>query len=385
MHIHVRSLMLAALGSVAPFVVGASGLVSLASVAEAQTKTVTLLDRGEPNDAMTFHAGHLWVGKSRRDFNANYSIEAYDGQDRLVASATLPHSATFLYPYNATSVLVFGTGYEPNLTQYTLVELRGTSLSTRTVQIPMQAWGNLWVGSIGSREYFTDMGGNQDDPARDADPNLASQTIFSMTGRTPRYLSTRMRMPIDGIVMGSQLYLLHQLAIGDGRSNLTVVNPSTGAATAVFSGYRNGLTKIRQVGTTPYVAASEMGAGQVVFVDSRNDQLVGTATDVGSPRALATLGHCVLAGDPWTNAVSVIDVSGLGTGATPTVIARLDLGLSSDEFRMLRSLAVDPSRGRIYARSNYACNPMIDRCDQDYNRVVALDSEAAGEVATQCR
>lgn len=375
MPFHLRSLMAIAI----------VGLAGLGTQALARAKTVTTLDRGEPFEAMTFHAGMLWVGKSRLNFNANYSVEAYTGGHELIGTVTLPHSATFLYPYSATQVLAFGTGFDPNLTRYSLIELQNGALRATTVRIPMEAWGNLWLGTVGGREYFTDMGGNYDDPDRDTDPTLASQTIFSMGRGAPRYLSSRVRMPTSGMSLGGMLYVIHGQAMGDSRTNLVQVNPANGTVKSLYSTFRNGLSRIIKVGSTPYLAVSEMGSGLINFLDSRTGQPVGEAQGVSSPRSLATFGHCVLAADPWTNVVTVVDVEGLGTGSNPPVVGQLDVGLSTDEFRALRNIVVDPETGLVYARSNFACNPMTDACDKDYNRVVALDPEVTGPLLEQCR
>lgn len=366
---------------------GGAALVAafcLGSVALGQSRTVTLLDKGEPNDAMTAHAGYLWVGKSRLDFASHYTIEAYDAQDNLAATAMLPHSATFAYPYGERSILVFGTGQSPNLTQYSIVEMRGGALDVRTIRIPMEAWGNLWVGTVDGREYFTDMGGNGNDAARDRDPTLPSQTVFSMARGRARYLSSRLTMPLDGVAVGGHLYVAHGQAIGDPRTNLVKINPVDGRVTPLFPSYRAGLAKVLRLEGLPLVAVSESQAGKVLLVDVRTDRLVAEVDGLGAPRALAQFGHCVLAGDPWSNTIGVVDVSALATGGSAEVVASLPVGLPSHEFRMLRGLAVDAARGKIYARSNYACNPVMTACNEDYNRVVVLEGDAVEAVAARC-
>jgi hypothetical protein len=355
------------------------------SPAPAATQTVTLLDRAEPYDAMTVHAGRLWVGKSRDQFNSHYVVESYDAEGQLVASVELPHSVTFLYPYDERRVLAFGTGYEPNLTQYTLIEETGGRLTARTTQIPMEAWGNLWVGTYQGREFFTDMGGNQDDPARDADFSLASQTIFGLRNGTPRYLTTRLRMPIDGIVAGSKLYVVHREAIGYPQSNLVQVDPNGGAPVDLFPSHRNLMTKVVALRATPWIAVSESGADQVVFVDTRAPTTVSvTATAAGQPRAMTPFGHCLLAGGQANNKIAVIDTSRLDQGAAATV-ASLPVGLADDEFRTLRNIAVDETTNRIYVRSNYACNPLAEVCDKDYNRVAVLSGDDVAAAVAACR
>lgn len=344
--------------------------------------TVTTLDRGEPFEGMTFHDGVLWVGKSRKNFGSDYSLEMFEN-DKLIGKVTLPHAATYVYPYAAGSVIVVGTGYSPNLTQYSFVSKQGASFSVRTIQIPMDAWARQWIGTHNGKEFFTDPGGNQDDPARDNDLSLASQTFFShSSGARPRYLSTRLRLPLSGVKIGGSFYVINAESIGSPRSNLYSLDPRSGKLGPLFPSYRNALAAVRAVPGSSILAVSEEGARQVLLIDTSRDAHIGTATLEIDPSALTVMGHCVITGDQVEKKIAVIDVR---DPAAPFETMSLSVDLPAEEFRYLSHIAADPVNGKLYLRSNMPCNPMVEACTHDWNRVLVLAGEEAMKLAGICR
>ncbi len=361
----------------------AAGSFSAPLLADPIAKSIASLDKSEPFEGMTFHDGLLWVGRSRLDFNSNYRLDMYDRNDQLAGSVTFPHAANFVHPYGTHSVIVIGTGYSPNLTNYTIVEHTGATFAVHTHQIPMDAWANRWVGTLGGREYFTDPGGNVNDPASDQDPNLPAQTIFTMgsSGR-PQYLTTRLRMPIGGTKVGSVLYLLHGESMADPRTNLVRLDPQTGAMTSAFDTFRNDLTALVQLPGTTVLALAEAGANQVLFYDTATQALRGTATVEGRLRSLTAFGHCVLAGSDETRSVTALDFADV---TSPRVVATLTVDLTTDEFHSLNKVEVDATNGRVYARSNFPCNPMMQICNAEWNRVISFTGVDADKIAVACR
>jgi hypothetical protein len=363
----------------------AAALVSMTALplTAAPFTTVTTLDRGEPFEGMAFHDGILWVGKSRKDFNSDYSLEMYQN-DKLIGKVTFPHAATFVHPYAADSVIVVGTGYSPNLTQYTIVKRQGSSFTVNTTQIPINAWARQWIGSHNGKEFFTDPGGNQDDPARDADLSLASQTFFNMSkGSRPRYLTARMRLPLNGVKVGNDFYVINAESIGSPRSNLYRLNPQTGSVAPLFPSYRAALANIRTVPGTSLIALSEEDARQVLLVNAQSGALVGAASELEiEPRALAVMGKCAITGSQLERKLSVIDIK---DPAAPFQTMSLTVDLPESEFRQLSHMVADPVNGKVYLRSNFACNPMIDPCTSDWNRIVVLAGEEAAKLAAICR
>jgi hypothetical protein len=101
----------------------------------------------------------------------------------------------------------------------------------------------------------------------------------------------------------------------------------------------------------------------------------------GYPRSLITAGHCVIAGNDETNTVIAFD---LNNPSSVAPVASTMISLSSDDFSGLKSLAVDSSTGTVFARSSLACNPVMEDCVRDYNRVISLGSEFAAKIKAAC-
>jgi len=345
-------------------------LVTLTAFAD--VKTVTLLDKGEPNEAMVFHADHLWVGSSRTGFNADYKILVFDRADAKVAEMPIKHSVQFLYPYDASSVLAVGTGHSPNLTMYTIARKTKDGFQSSTKTIPMEAWANRWLGTVNGREYFTDPGGNSADESTDL--SLPAQTIFRMAGTTPQYLPTRLRLPVGGLVVGKALFVIQKESIGGVKSNLGIVDTTTGKLSFAFSEPRLDLSGITKVSNLPEIAVIERQGNRLVVLNSQTLK-VNAELDAGiEPRAIASVGRCVLVGSFSGRGVRVIERAKEGTYSS---VSDLENPLPENEFRRLFNVTADPKTGKVYARSNFPCNPMMEACTDDYNRVIAWPAGAS--------
>jgi hypothetical protein len=355
-----------------------------APLAQADTvRTIHVLDRGEPHDSMISHGGILWVGQSRKGFNSSYAIYAYGADDQLIASTDLPHSVTQIAVYDKKSVIVTGIAISPNLSMFSIVSLDNAGrLTKRTTQVPMQAWATKWIGSIGGREYFTDPGGNSNDPEAENNPNLPAQTLFGMRNNSPQYLKTRMRLPIGGLAWNNQLLVLQKQGIGVAQSNAALVNPSNGQATYLFENHRSNLSAVSILPTRGLAIFAERGAGQIAVYDLNQRQVLNTVATVEDARSLDSFGHCAIVGSFEGKAIEIIN---LANPAQPVVAHRAEVNLPDAEFARLSQLSVDDERGTVYVRSNLACNPMVEACDTDRNRVVAFGKDVTEILLTQCR
>jgi hypothetical protein len=362
-------------------VVGLSA-AAISQTALSETETVAVLDRAEPFEANVFHSGHLWVGKSRKDFNSDYSVEIY-ASGVLKGKVTFPHSAAFMYPYGANSVIVVGTGYSPNLTHYSIIEKSGTNFTVRTKQIPMQAWARQWIGNHNGKEFFTDPGGNQNDPARDDDFSLASQTFFAMSNSSsPRYLPTRLRLPTYGIKLGSMFYVLNAESIGSPQSNLHRLDPATNSITKVFPSFRNALATVSTIPGTNLITLVERGANQFLIVDATTGSIVSTTVIAEDSKSHAIMGKCAVIASRTDKSVQFLDISNT---AAPKQVMTLAIDLPAGEFRFLDKIDVDPVSFQVFARSNFPCNPLMEACNEDWNRVVTFKGETASKIAANCR
>ncbi len=351
----------------------------LSGALTAAPQTVAVLDKGEPFEAMVFHGEWLFVGKSRREFNSEYSVEIYDRAHQMLQSVRLPHAVTFMYPYDTNAVIAVGTAFQPNLTHWSIIRRSGAGFSVSTRQIPMNAWAHRWLGTAGGREFFSDPGGNQNDPARDRDFNLASQTIFSMSaGGSPRYLPVRVRLPLSGIRVNGGFFMVSGQSIGQPRSFLYWVADGSSAPQAVFPDPRNTLRDIVQIPGLSKAAVVEAGTGTIHFVNTNTRSLEGEISVGGSTTMLTAGGQCLAVGDPDNRRVHVVSLKG-----EPQVVWSWDIDMGEGDFKHLAKLAVDASAGKLYARSNFPCNPMMEQCVKDWNRVIAVDLPA--DVAASCR
>jgi hypothetical protein len=354
----------------------------LSHAAFAEIETVTVLDRAEPFEANVFHSNMLWVGKSRKNFNSDYSVEIYEN-GALKGKVTFPHSATFMYPYGANSVIVVGTGHTPNLTQYSIIEKNGANFSIRTKQIPMQAWARQWIGNHNGKEFFTDPGGNQNDPARDSDFSLASQTFFSMNASaSPRYLSTRLRLPTYGTKVGNKFYVLNAESIGSPQSNLHRLDPATNTITKVFPNFRNALSTISVIPGTNLITLTERGANQFLIVDANTGNILSTTAIAEDSKSHAIMGKCAVIGSRSAKTIQILNITDT---AAPKQVMTVAIDLPEGEFRTLDKVDVDAINFKVYARSNMPCNPMIEACNEDWNRVVTFTGETGSKIAANCR
>jgi hypothetical protein len=351
--------------------------------AQAEVTTLMLLDRAEPHDAMTAHAGHLWVGQSRKNFNSNYAVHVYNQSNQLVGSVSLPHSVTQLSPYGKDAVIANGISPSPNLTMYSILKLSNGAVQKSTVRVPMEAWATKYIGTVSGRLFFTDPGGNQNDPEMESNPNLPAQTLFSMAGTGFRYLPTRMRLPIAGLTWNQSLLIVQKNGMGAPQSNAAIVDPSTGTAKFLFSSARNELSQVALLPVRGYAVFTERGASQVLLYDLNSRQLISSAKTSGAdPRGLTTFGHCALTANFEDRTIDVISFK---EPATPQLVGTLETTLPASEFARMSQVAADDETGMVFGRSNFPCNPMAQVCDQDWNRVVSFGDETRQMMLNHCR
>jgi hypothetical protein len=356
----MRNLMLSAAASIVL-------LCATEDQVRAETQTITVLDKGEVHDAMIFHDGHLWVGRSRENFSSAYKMQIYSSARELVAEIPLQHSATAAYAYDAQSVLVVGTGFNPNLTQYTIIKRQGSHFVPMHKVIPAGAWANKWLGRWQGREYFSDMGGNPNDQNQDF--NLPAQTLFYMSGNAPRYMTTRLRMPLGGIIVGSKAYIVRHESMGQPQSYLALVDLQSQQARDINSTPYNNFTEVVSLPEHNILALSERGAGKVRLLDQASLQEVAVIDADAGVQSLAHSSKCLFVANRESRSVNVYNLENL---RAPALVQTLEVDLSLDEFYSMNKMVVDTATGAIYGRSNYPCNPWVEECVRDYNRVVFL-------------
>jgi hypothetical protein len=355
----------------------------LGSKTEAATSFLTLLDKGEVHDGIIANGDYLYVGQSRLNFDYHPKISIYNHNDRLVTEIPLKHSATHIAAYGR-GIIVVGTSPTPHLTNYTRIDpvANGQFKATLT-QIPMDAWANDWVGTYNGREYFTDMGGNPNDPAADADPYLPSQTIFSTnsSGR-PAYMSTRLQGPALGTIFGSQLLIASFKSIGSDIYKLTKVQIGTGTQTPAFNQIFGRLKNIAIKPGSSVVALSDQTNGVVVIGDLSSSQILTSLPTGGATSYAEWYGHCVVASNLDNRQVVVFDTSDLSQAHQ---IAAIDFAHLGEGFGYLNRFTIDSTSGRIFAKSNYPCNPIMENCSINTNAVASSDANDGANLKRLCQ
>lgn len=365
------------------FTVALTGL-SFTLSAFASTSTLTELDRGEPYDAIAFQSGYLFVGHSRKDFNSNFHVQIFDRKDQLVKDIPLLHSAAHIRRYNANSIIVVGTAFSPNLTHYTIISVTGVNqFTTRVVQVPADAWAQDWLGTVGGREYFADMGGNPNDEATTTDPTIASQTIFSTNSSgTPRYMSTRLRGPTFGTTYGTDLIIARFNDMSSPNNFLARVNTSTGAVTPAIKGTFASIHDTKIKAGTSLIAVSEREGGQVSIGDLKTGEVIGQAAIQGRSGSTEWLGKCLIASAIENKSVLVFDVT---NPQQPQLLKTIDFSATGTVFKGMRGMTIDTETGRVYGRSSYPCNPLMGPCPATENSVAVLDQATSAEILGLCK
>lgn len=365
---------------------GSSPIAKAQSAArEPNSKIILDLDLGEPYEAMVFHGDYLWVGQSRKDFNADYRVRIIDRNDKVAGEVRLNHAVSYLHPYADDAVIAVGTGHTPNLTHYTVIRVLGkNSFNAQTRVIPEEAWGHNWIGTLDGKEYLLDFSGKYEDADSDQKPSRAGRTVFTMDASDKaEFLGFRIPAPTAGFKLGDEFFVTHYYQIGGTLTNVVRVNPRSGAMTTLFPKGRQQNLDVKPVAGGKGLALSEYLDDRIAFYDLRSGAVTQVVASAGGPRSLVTLGRCVLAGNEKAKTVSVIDASDL---AAPKLLASIGIDDARDAFRGLRKLAVDPQTGRLYGRSAYPCNPMIEDCNRkSWNRVIASNQKVGQAVLEACR
>ena len=355
---------------------GAASAAPLAAAAPT-VKVLSELDRFEPFDGAVFHAGHLWVGRSRKDLGAYYRLEVYAADGTLQGIATLGHSLRYVYPYGADAVITVGIGLD-GVSHYTVARFLNGQVQLKAADIPETALADRFAGAPG-KLVFSDPGGF-DDPDHPSDPNQPLQTLFVITrGGATRYLAPRIAGPRDGVTVGDALYLVSSPNVSAGGKTLNKVDVARESFTKILEG-RAGLDQILRLPAQNLLALTERDANQVLLVDLKTDRLSDTLSTegFGRPRALAMLNGCLLVGTEDTKQVLVYN---LASTAHAKPIAQWDLSVAGDRFFRLRDLAADPATGTVYGRSAYPCSVTDGACGVTGRNSVVMVVPAADDPA----
>lgn len=355
------------------FVVLISSPISLKAV-----ETVLVLDRGEPYSSMVADRGFFWVGQSRRNFNSDYRLEVYLPDGHLLDSVRLPHSLNTIKKQGPGAVVVTGINPVSHLTQYTFAKLENSIIRTKSHEVNIEGFINFWVGSIGNRHYFADMGGNPNDTNQNLD--LPAQTIFSTTNSVPKYLEARVRMPLAGEVVDGKLVMISSEGMSLNAGSVIEVDPSTSQTRILLASKTARYRGVESVSGTKNILILASGENKLLLVNRANGEIEKEFPTAGYSRVFNQIGHCAIVGNDVANSIEVFDLKSNENKAILTET----ISLPADEFSGIMQIATEESTGTIFARSNFPCNPFIEVCNQDYNRVITFGPDVAKKVKTLC-
>ena len=323
------------------------------------------LDRFEPFEGHLFHAGNLWVGRSRKDLGSFYRLEVFDANGQILTSQELTHSIRYISPFNDESVLIVGVALNPNQSFYTVAQFKNAKLKLKTVMIPESAMADRGVAKSGNL-YFTDPGGLDEGGPLSA----PLKTLFHF-GSGPRYLKAKIHGPGQIVTVGNALYVIERPNVFEGGKNLIRVDLASEVPQTLFAQIRDNLNNLI-VARDQLLAMPERGKDQVLLFDAAKNKLAGAIkVAAGTPRGLAVLGKCLLVGSELAKQVSFYNIAQTGN----PLVGQWDLATAGNKFLGLRALAVDAKTGRVFARSAYPC-PLQGYCASERNSVIMVTQDS---------
>jgi len=305
-----------------------------------EIRTLAHLDPHEVYRGQVFHDGVLWEGHSTGTVD-DYRIDVHDpGSLAVIASAKIPHTLEFLYPFAPRTILAVGKHFDRRrgwLTYHSTVRIdatpRGPRLRVRVRAMPRRLQVEQFGGSAGAM-WFNETG---------------SRKVFRWNGWWARPLRPDVHFPGAMIPTGRHLFVLERNDFRPGQESIARIDLATQAIERTFSHTRRHLTMMLDLEGLPWIAAPEAWADQVLLVDKATNRLAAALPVAGTPVAVARLGRCLVAFAAEAKAASFFD---LGSAGFP-LLARWDLAGLGDDFLNVRSLQVDPQRGTLFLRSPF--------------------------------
>jgi WD40 repeat protein len=350
----------------------------LSSRSAFSNNTITLLDRGELYPSMVADNQVFWIGHSRKNFVSDYHLEAYTSQGSLIDRVPLTHSLMSVKKTGAGAILITGINANSGLSEYTVASLKKGKIHLKTSKMSANGLINFWIGTLGKRLFFADMGGNPDDNT--SDMQAPAQTLFFSTGSEATFLSTRLRMPIAGTVLNGKLLLISRDSMKTDSSSIVEVDPTTAQKRVLLASKSASFRGIEVIPGTSDIITSAAQENKLVIFDTLNGKTKREIPTKGFTRSFALTGHCVIAGNDQTNTIELFDLASKENKSILTESVKM----AASEFSGIKQIAVDEATGTVFARANLPCNPLLEKCTEDKNRVVSFDSTVADTIRSHC-
>lgn len=303
-------------------------------------RTVAVLDRGEAYRGQVFHDGHLWEGHSTGDV-ASYRLDVHaaDGT-QILASARVPHTQEFLYPFGPHTILTVGKHYTRRwgwLTYRSTARFHHGRLRVRTRAIPMALQVEQFGGQA-NRMYFNETG---------------SRKVFRWTRWGARALAPDIHLPGVILPFEKYVYVLERNRLRAGAENVVKIDLASQTIERTFQQPRNKLSTMIDLHGYPWLAAVESWADQILLIDKELNTLAATLPAPGTPIDVVQFGNQLLVVSRDPKRLRFFDLAASGTPQ----IAEWDLSPLGDDFCNITTMHVDPQRGTVFLRSPF--HPLI--------------------------
>jgi hypothetical protein len=299
-------------------------------------RTVAILDKGEVYRGQVFHDGHLWEGHSAGGVAA-YRLDVHDADGtQVLASARVPHTQEFLYPFGPQTILVVGKHFTVRcgwLTYYSIARFRHGRLRVKTSGLPMA----LQIEQFGGRPgllYFNETG---------------SRRVFRWTRWGARPLDPDIHLP--GVILPFEkfVFVLERNLVSPGNENIVKIDLATQRIERTFAQPRNKLSTMIDLPGFPWIAAVETWADQVLLIDKKSNTLSAVLPAAGTPVDLALRGDHLLVVSREPKRLHFFDLATAGIRK----VAEWDLSALGDDFANLTTMHVDPHSGNVFLRSPF--------------------------------
>ncbi len=297
---------------------------------------VVPLPGGEVYRGQVFHDGLLWEGHSTGTVD-DYRLDVLSADGcRTLASAPVPHTLEFLYPFGPGTILAVGKHSHPRRgwrTHHTTAKFSRGRLAVRTRTMPINLQVEQFGGGPG-RMYFNETG---------------TRRVFRWNGWWARSIGPDIHLPGVILPFDRYLFVLERNCIFPGLENIAKIDLATHLVERTFDEVRNHLSTMINLEGFPWIAVAETRADQVLLIDRESNTLAATLSAPGLPIALACLGRCLVVLCREPKCLLFFDL------ASPhlPLVAQWDLDGLGDDFCNVTTMHVDPRGGSVFLRSPF--------------------------------
>ena len=321
-------------------------------------RSLGTLDPREVYRGQVFHDRLLWQGHSGGHVST-YRIDVHAADGARLASASVPHTLEFVHPFGPRTVLVVGKHYRRRggwRTYHTRVRFnagpgRPPRLTVKTCTMPKRLQVEQFGGGPGAM-FFNEPG---------------SRKVVRWNGWWSRPLEPDIHFPGTMVHCGRHLFVLERNDFRPGRETIARIDLVTQAIERTFPTPRQRITALVDVPGSPWIAATEAWADQVLLIDRAANRLAATLTVPGMPVELAAAGGRLVVLAAESRTLRFFDLTRAGL----PLVAEWDLSGIGPAHEHPRAIHVDPESGSVFIR--FAFHPLLE--DSVADVTLAVDPE----------